>query len=277
MFKILRREQIVPNMHLLEVEAPFVAKKALPGQFVIVMADEKSERIPLTISDWNKERGTVTIVFMEVGTSTKKLANMKSGDYLYAFLGPLGMPSEIENFGTVLCVGGCYGIGNIYPVARALKEKGNRVISMIEGRSKFLIYWEDRIKKVSDELMVVTRDGTTKYQGHVPEILREMISDGEKIDRIVAIGCTFMMMIASETTKESGIKTIVALNPVMVDGTGMCGACRVSVGGSTRFACVDGPDFDGHQVDWEELFFRRAAYLNEELDSLQKYECDIYP
>ncbi|MEW6457013.1 MAG: sulfide/dihydroorotate dehydrogenase-like FAD/NAD-binding protein [Acidobacteriota bacterium] len=277
MFKILRREQIVPNMHLLEVGASFVAKKALPGQFVIVMTDEKSERIPLTISDWNQERGTITIVFMEVGTSTKKLANMKSGDYLYALLGPLGMPSEIENFGTVLCVGGCYGIGNIYPMARALKEKGNRVISMIEGRSKFLIYWEDRIKKVSDELMAVTRDGTTKYQGHVPEILRKMISDGKKIDRVVAIGCTFMMMIASETTRESGIKTIVALNPVMVDGTGMCGACRVSVGGSTRFACVDGPDFDGHQVDWEELFFRRAAYINEELDSLQKYECDVYP
>lgn len=268
--KVVRRESLVPNLQLLTVHAPAVAAKIQPGQFVIVRADEHAERIPLTVADWDREAGLVSCVFMQVGTSTYKLAKLKPGDVVPTFAGPLGKPLEIETWGTVLCAGGCYGIGSIYPVARALKEKGNRVISLIEGRSKFLLYWLDRLAAVSDEVLVATRDGSLGEKEGYPGMVDRMLAAGESVDRIIALGCTFMMYQMSETTRPFEVKTIVSLNPIMIDGTGMCGACRVSVGGKTRFACVDGPDFDAHEVDWELLLSRRKAYLGPETESAER-------
>ncbi|MGQ9618176.1 MAG: sulfide/dihydroorotate dehydrogenase-like FAD/NAD-binding protein [Candidatus Aminicenantia bacterium] len=273
MYRIIEKKMIVPNIHLMKISSPAIAKKSLPGQFVIVMADEKGERIPLSISDWEREEGTITIVFMEVGTSTKKLARLKEGDELFALAGPLGKPSEISKFGTVLCIGGCYGIGTIYPTARALKEEGNRVITLLEARSSFLLYWQEKVKSASDELKLLTRDGTSGSSGHVPSAIKTIL-EKEKIDRVIVNGCTFLLMAASEATKSYGVKTIVNLNPIMIDGTGMCGVCRVSISGKTKFACVDGPDFDGHEVDWETLLMRRSAYIKEEYESLRYLQCD---
>lgn len=273
MYKIIEKKMIVPNIHLIKVLAPAVAKKCLPGQFIIVMVDERGERIPLSISDWDRNEGIITIVFMEVGTSTRKLARLKEGNELFALAGPLGSPSEISKFGTVLCVGGCYGIGTIYPIARALREEGNKVITLLEARSSFLFYWEEKLKSVSDELLLLTRDGTAGFSGHVPTAIKE-IAQREKVDRVIVNGCTFLLMVTSEATKSLGIKTVVSLNPIMIDGTGMCGVCRVSISGKTKFACVDGPDFDGHEVDWETLLMRRSAYLKEEFESIRYLQCE---
>ncbi|MCX7974321.1 MAG: sulfide/dihydroorotate dehydrogenase-like FAD/NAD-binding protein [Candidatus Aminicenantes bacterium] len=273
MYKIIEKRMVVPNIHSMKISAPAVAKKCLPGQFVIVMVDERGERIPLSIADWNREEGLITIVFMEVGSSTRKLAKLKEGDELFALAGPLGSPSEISRWGTVLCIGGCYGIGTIYPISRALKEEGNKVITLLEARSSFLLYWQDKLKLVSDELLLLTRDGTVGLKGHVTTAIKEII-EREKIDRVMVNGCTFLLMVASETTRPFGIKTVVSLNPIMIDGTGMCGVCRVSIAGKTKFACVDGPDFDGHEVDWETLLMRRSAYLKEELESLRFLQCE---
>jgi len=267
---VLKREPLVPNLQLLTVRAPVVASKIQPGQFVIVRADEQGERIPLTVADWNREEGWVSVVFMQVGTSTYKLGHLKPGDLLPTFVGPLGKPLEIERWGTVVCAGGCYGIGSIYPVARALKEKGNRVISLIEGRSKFLLYWMDRLSAVSDKVLISTKDRSIGDNGYCPGLVKDLLTSGEPIDRVIAIGCTFMMYEMAEVTRPFAVKTIVSLNPIMIDGTGMCGACRVSVGGRTRFACVDGPDFDAHQVDWDLLLARRKAYLGPETDSAER-------
>lgn len=273
MYKIIEKKMIVPNIHLIKVLAPAVAKKCLPGQFIIVMVDERGERIPLSISDWDRNEGIIIIIFMEVGTSTRKLARLKEGDELFALAGPLGSPSEISKFGTVLCVGGCYGIGTIYPIARALREEGNKVITLLEARSSFLLYWEEKLKSVSDELLLLTRDGTAGLSGHVPTAVKE-IAQREKVDRVIVNGCTFLLMVTSEATKSLGIKTVVSLNPIMIDGTGMCGVCRVSISGKTKFACVDGPDFDGHEVDWETLLMRRSAYLKEEFESIRYLQCE---
>ncbi|GAB4438285.1 MAG: sulfide/dihydroorotate dehydrogenase-like FAD/NAD-binding protein [Anaerolineae bacterium] len=267
---VVKREPLVPNLQLLTVHAPAVAAKIQPGQFVIVRADEHGERIPLTVADWDREAGLVSCVFMQVGTSTYKLGKLKPGQVLPTFVGPLGRALEIEQWGTVLCAGGCYGIGSIYPVARALKEKGNRVISFIEGRSKFLLYWLDRLTAVSDEVLIATRDGSLGEKEGYPNRVERMLAAGEQVDRVIALGCTFMMYQMSETTRPFEVKTIVSLNPIMIDGTGMCGACRVAVGGKTRFACVDGPDFDAHEVDWELLLARRKAYLGPETESAEK-------
>ncbi len=264
MNKIVKREMLVPNIHLLTVEAPLVALKIQPGHFVIIKVDEFGERIPLTVADWDRDEGTVSCAFMQVGRSTRKLAGLKEGDEVPTFVGPLGKVIEVEPYGTVACVGGCYGIGSIYPVARAMKEAGNRVLSLIEARSRFLLYWEEKLKEVSDDIVISTNDRSLGQKGHNSDRLKEMLERKERIDRVVAIGCTFMMYDVSEATRPFGVKTIVSLNPVMVDGTGMCGACRVEVGGATKFACVDGPDFDGHEVDWKLLMFRRKAYIREE-------------
>jgi ferredoxin--NADP+ reductase len=263
----------VPNIHLFKVAAPAVARKAQPGQFVVIRIDEKGERIPITIADWDADEGSVTIVFMEVGTTTRRLTLLKAGDYIADFVGPLGLPSHIEKFGTVVCVGGCYGIASIMPVARAMREVGNKVISVIEARSKYLLFWEERLRRVSDQLIVTTGDGSYGAKGWVIERLKEVIDGGGKVDLVVAVGCTFMMKLCAEATRPFGIKTIVHLNPIMVDGTGMCGCCRVGVGGETKFACVDGPEFDGHQVDWELLLARQTAYLDDEIRSLDEWEC----
>ena len=272
MYKILAKEELVPNIHLIKVSAPAVAQKVRPGQFVIITIDERGERIPLTVADWDREEGAITIVFMEVGTTTQRLALFNAGDSIYSLVGPLGIPTHIDKFGTVVCVGGCYGIAAIMPIARAMREAGNKVISVIEARSKYLLFWQEELERVSDELIVTTGDGSYAPQRWIPDQIRHMIDGGEKIDLLIAFGCTYMMKLSSETTKPFGIKTVVHLGSIMLDGTGMCGCCRVSVGGETKFACVDGPEFDGHQVDWDLLLSRQSGYLDEEIRSLQEWE-----
>lgn len=267
MYRIVAQEKLVPNIYILKIEAPEVVRKVRPGQFAMVRIDERGERIPLTIADWDREEGIVTIIFLEVGATTHKLAQLKAGDSVVNFVAPLGLPTEIEKFGRVICAGGCYGIGAILPEIRALKEKGNEVISIIEARHKSLLYWQDRLGQFSDQVIVTTGDGSSGYKGWAPDQLKEMLEGGKKIDRVFAHGCTFMMMLCSEVTKPFGVKTMVSLNPIMVDGTGMCGCCRVSVGGKTKLACVDGPEFDGHEVDWDLLANRQRAYLDEEQES----------
>ena len=271
MFRIVRSEQIRPTINLFEVEAPVVAKKAQAGQFVVVIGDERGERIPLTIADWDREKGTVTVVFMEVGLTTRKLAEFKAGDYLLSFTGPLGLPTEIENFGTVACVAGGFAIATIVPIARAMREAGNKVISIMGFRNKSIVFWEDKLRSVSDELIVTTDDGSYGRKGLVTEPLKELL-ETRHIDRVIAIGPTPMMKFSAKTTEPFGVKTIVSLNPIMVDGTGMCGCCRVSVGGETKFVCVDGPDLDGHQVDWDLLMARQRTYVDEEKRALDCWE-----
>lgn len=273
MYKILLREDLVPNIHLFKVAAPAVARKAQAGQFVVVRIDERGERIPLTIADWDREGGSVTIVFMEVGTTTARLALLKGGDVITDLVGPLGVPAHIEKFGTVVCVAGGVGAAPIAPIGRALKSAGNKIISILGARSKDLVFWEDRLRSFSDQLIVTTDDGTYGRKGVVTEPLKELLESGEKIDLVVAIGPAVMMKFCAKTTQPFGVKTIVSLNPIMLDGTGMCGVCRVSVGGVTKFACVDGPDFDGHQVDWDLLFARQRIYLDEERRSFEQWRC----
>jgi len=262
----------VPNIHLFKVWAPAVAKKAQPGQFVVIRIDERGERIPLTIAGWDTEEGSVTIVFMEVGTTTHRLALLEAGNSITDFIGPLGLPTHIEKFGTVVCVAGGFAVATIVPIARAMREKGNKVISIMGARNKSLIFWEDELRSVSDQLIVTTDDGSYARQGLVTEPLKELLEGNERIDRVIAIGPSIMMKFCAQTTEPFGVKTIVSLNPIMVDGTGMCGCCRVSVGGVTKFACVDGPDFDGHQVDWDLLFARQRIYLDEEKRSFEQWQ-----
>lgn len=270
MYEIVQREMMVPNLHILKVRAPAVAAKVKPGQFVIVRPDERGERIPLTVADWDTKEGTVSCIFMEVGKTTSKLANLNTGEYLPTFVGPLGRPIEIEKYGTVLLAGGCYGIGSIYPMACALKETGNKVITILEARAGFLLYWQEQLESVSDQVIIATADGANGIKGHAFDHLEELIRKEGEINRIIAEGCTFMMYEVARVTRPFGIKTIVSLNPIMVDGTGMCGACRVEVGGETKFACVDGPHFDAHEVDWQLLLARRKAYIKEETISSER-------
>jgi len=266
----------VPSIHLFKVAAPVVAKKAKPGQFVVVRVDEKGERIPLTIADWDESEGSLSIVFMEVGTTTARLALLEVGSSIADFVGPLGLPTHIEKFGTVVCVAGGVGAAPIAPIARALKNAGNKIISILGARSKNLLFWEDRLRSLSDQLIVTTDDGSYGRKGVVTEPLKELLAS-EKVDRVIAIGPSIMMKFCAKTTEPFGIKTIVSLNPIMVDGTGMCGCCRVAVGGETKFACVDGPDFDGHQVDWDLLFARQRIYLDEEKCSFEQWQKNIQP
>lgn len=268
MYRILHREDLTPNIHLFRIDAPAIVRKAQAGQFVIVMIDEVGERIPLTIADWDHEEGSITVVFMEVGKTTRKLATLQVGDSLNAFIGPLGKPTEIENAGTVACVAGGFAIAVIVPIARAMREAGNRIISIMGFRNKDLVFWEDKLKAVSDELIVTTDDGSYGRKGLVTEPLRELLETNKDVKRVIAIGPTVMMKFASKTTEPFGVKTIVSLNPIMVDGTGMCGCCRVEVGGETKFTCVNGPEFDGHLVDWDLLMARQRIYLDEEKRSL---------
>jgi ferredoxin--NADP+ reductase len=271
--EIVEQRMLVPNLNVLTVHAPAVARKIQPGQFIILRADDHGERMPLTVADWDREAGTVSCIFMQVGISTHKLASLQAGDTLPTYVGPLGRPLEMANFGTVVLSGGCYGIGSLYPAARELKKLGNRVIAVVEARSSFLLYWVEKFKSVADEVIVATFDGSRPgKKGEGPEVLRQFLASGkETVNRIYAIGCTFMMYETARLTKEFGIKTIVSLNPIMVDGTGMCGACRVVVGGQTKFACVDGPDFDAHQIDWELLLARRTPYLAQEAASAENW------
>jgi len=275
MFRIISRDTLATKIHLFKIEAPAVARKAQPGQFVVVRVDERGERIPLTIADWNEKEGSVSMVFMEVGATTFRLAQLKAGESVADFVGPLGVPSDIEKFGTVVCVAGGVGVAVITPIAKALKEKGNNIISILGARSKDLLFWEDKLRNASHQLIVTTDDGTYGRKGVVTEPLKELLESGEKVDRVIAIGPTVMMKFCAKTTQPFGVKTIVSLNPIMVDGTGMCGCCRVSVGGATKFACVDGPDFDGHQVDWDLLSARQRIYLDEEKRSLERWQAEM--
>ncbi len=273
MYKILLRQDLVPNTHLYKIEAPMVARKAQAGQFVVIRIDEKGERIPLTLADWDAKEGSVSVAVQEVGTTTRRLAKLDTGDSLANFVGPLGLPTHIEQFGTVVCVAGGFAVATIFPIARALRDKGNKVISILGARNKNLLFWEDNLRSVSDEVIVVTDDGSYGRKALVTEPLKELLAGKEKIDRVIAIGPSIMMKFSSLTTKPFGVKTIVSLNPIMVDGTGMCGCCRVAVDGVTKFVCVDGPDFDGHLVDWDLLFARQRTYLNEEKRSLEQWQC----
>lgn len=271
MHRIVYKKQLSENVKLFDVEAPLVAKKFKAGQFLIVKIDEKGERIPLTIVDTDKENGTIRIIFQEVGKSTKKLGLLNVGDMIQDVIGPLGKPAEIKKFGKVVCVGGGVGVAPLYPQAKALKKGGNEVISIIGARNKDLIILEEEMKSVSDRLYITTDDGSYGRKGFVSDVLREIL-EKEKIDRVITIGPAIMMMVTARETKPYNVKTIASLNSIMVDGTGMCGACRVSVGGETKFACVDGPDFDAHLVDFELLMERQRIYLEEERKAMELFE-----
>ncbi len=265
MFRVFASRMIVPNIHVLTLEAPAVAAVAKPGQFVIVRAEEEGERVPLTLADWDAGLGTVTLILMNAGSTTNRLARLEAGDAIPTVAGPLGNATKLEKYGTAVCVGGCYGIGSVFPVARALHQAGNRVVTVLEARSSYLLYWEERFRAISDKLFFITRDGSKGLKGHagrLPEILAGL---GEPVHRVFLNGCTFLMKRGSDATREAAVPTVVALNPIMIDGTGMCGVCRVRIGDAMQFACVHGPDFDGHQVDWAELLQRRKTYLREEV------------
>ncbi|MBI2860924.1 MAG: sulfide/dihydroorotate dehydrogenase-like FAD/NAD-binding protein [Chloroflexi bacterium] len=270
MFRILTRQDLAPQIHLFIMDAPAIARKAQPGQFVIIRIDENGERVPLTIADWDREQGTVTLVFMEAGKSTSQLALLQAGGSILDLVGPLGEPSHIDHFGTVVCVSGGFAVAPVWPIARALKDKGNRIISIMGARSKDLIFWEERLRSVSDRLIVTTDDGSYGRKGLVTAPLKELL-ESERIDRVVAIGPAIMMKFCAETTRPFGVKTIVSLNTIMVDGTGMCGSCRCSVGGATKFACVDGPEFDGHEVDWDLVLARQRVYQAEERNAVEEW------
>jgi ferredoxin/flavodoxin---NADP+ reductase len=264
MFKVVKREEMSEgNVILNEIEAPMIARKAKPGQFVILKVGEEGERIPLTMAEADSEKGTITVIYQVVGKSTALFKTLQVGDGYQDVIGPLGKPTHIEKLGKVVCVGGGTGIAVLHPITRALKEAGNHVISIIGARSKDLLILEEKMKAASHELRVCTDDGSYGHHGFVTDVLKEVL-DNEKIDQVVAIGPVPMMKFVSLLTKKYNVPTLVSLNPIMVDGTGMCGGCRVSVGGKTKFACVDGPEFDGHQVDYDELMRRLQAYCEDE-------------
>ncbi len=271
MFKIVKREEMSEGTVILnEIEAPLIAKKALPGQFVILKANETGERIPLTMAETDPEKGTITIIYMVVGKSTALFKDLKVGDEYQDVIGPLGKATHLEKVGRVICVGGGTGVAVLHPITRALKEIGNHVICIIGARNKGLLMMEDKMKAASHDLRICTDDGSYGHHGFVTDVLREVLEEGD-IQFCVAIGPVPMMKFVSKMTKEYNVKTMVSLNPIMVDGTGMCGGCRVSVGGKTKFACVDGPEFDGHEVDYDELTLRLQAYAEDEKASYDAY------
>jgi ferredoxin--NADP+ reductase len=261
--EIAEKEILTPQIVKLKIRAPLIARKREPGQFVIIRVNEKGERIPLTIVDSETDVGTITLVFQIVGKTTHMLSQLEKGDDILDLAGPLGRPTEIKLFGTVLVVGGGIGAAVAYPIAKGMKDAGNKVISIVGARSKDLLVLEREIASVSDEIMITTDDGSYMRHGLVTEPLQEFLDSG-KIDQVIAIGPVPMMRAVSELSKPYGVKTLVSLNPIMVDGTGMCGACRVNIGGKTKFACVDGPEFDGHEVDFQDLTLRLAAYKEHE-------------
>jgi len=260
--KIVRKERFSESVFLMALSAPEVARKARAGQFVIVRPCETGERIPLTIADFDRQKGLLVIVVQEVGKTTRLLGQMQPGQSILDLTGPLGRPTEIERVGTVCCIGGGVGIAAAHPVARAFKEAGNHVVAIIGARTRDLLFWEEEMRAASSELIVTTDDGSYGARGFVTDRLAELIASGRNLDLVFAVGPTVMMRAVAETTRPHGIKTIVSLNPIMVDGTGMCGGCRVLVGGQPRFACVDGPDFDAHQVDFDNLLARQRQYLD---------------
>lgn len=269
-FEILYKEEIAPQIKRMIINAPLIAKKARAGQFVILRVDEQGERFPLTLVDWSPEKGTITLIFQEVGVSTIKLGKLNAGDYIEDIVGPLGNPTEIAKYGHVAVIGGGVGTAVIYPWVRSLKEAGNHIATIIGARSSNLLLLEKELRELSNEIYISTDDGTRGVKGFTSDILRQLLEQGRRFDLVMAAGPVLMMRAIAETTRPHNIKTIISLNPIMVDGTGMCGSCRVTVGGKTRFACVDGPDFDAHKVDFNELMNRLRAYQNEERIALQR-------
>lgn len=260
MFKILKKQELNPTVTLMDIDAPLIAKKAEPGQFIILRVDAEGERIPLTIADYDRERGVVTIIFQIVGATTEKLNAKKEGEFIEDFVGPLGVPSHVEGLKKVAVVGGGVGCAIAYPIAKKLHELGAEVHSIVGFRNKDLVILEDEFTAVSDKVCMMTDDGSHGTKGLVTNALKELIESGEKYDEVITIGPLIMMKFVCALTKEYGIKTTVSMNPIMIDGTGMCGGCRLSVGGTTKFACVDGPDFDGHEVDFDEAIERSSMY-----------------
>jgi len=270
MYKILERVDYSDDVYMQVIQAPAIAAACEPGQFIILRIDEEGERIPLTIADFDRVAGTITIVVQAIGKTTRQLQRLGRGDSLANFIGPLGIPSEIERVGTVVVAGGGIGVAPIYPIARALKEAGNKVISIVAARNQSLLLWEDRMRQISDELIVTTDDGSRGRHCLVTEPLKELCEAGG-VDLVYAIGPGVMMKFCAKTTEPYGVRTLVSLNSIMVDGTGMCGACRCSVGGETKFVCVDGPEFDGHLVDFDLLLARQRQYLPQEKESLDAF------
>jgi ferredoxin--NADP+ reductase len=274
MFLLLEARFIAPDVKLFRIQAPRVARKRRAGQFVILRVHETGERIPITIADSDAERGDITIVVQGIGKTTKLLNSLETGDSILDVVGPLGKPSEVEKFGTVCVIGGGVGAAIAYPTAVALKKAGNRVISILGGRTRDLVILEDEIRAASDVVHVTTDDGSYGEKGLVTDALQKMIDGGEKIDYVLAIGPIPMMRAVAETTRPHGIRTVVSLNSIMIDGTGMCGGCRVSIDGKSEFACVDGPEFDAHRVDFDVLRNRSAMYHEAEAEALKRFLAD---
>lgn len=271
-YKILEKEEIAPSVHRMVIDAPDVAKAAKAGQFIILRIDELGERIPLTIADFGKEEGTVTVIFQEMGKTTKQLAKLSPGESLEDFVGPLGTPSDVRKLGTVILVGGGIGVAPLYPQAIAYTEAGNKVISVIGARNKDLLILEDELRKASSELYIATDDGSKGHHGFVTDIMKNILDSGEKVARVVIIGPPIMMKVGAGVASPYDIEILVSLNSIMVDGTGMCGGCRVTIGGKTKFTCVDGPEFDARKVDFAELMNRLAMYRGEEIKASEKFE-----
>ncbi|MBZ4646289.1 MAG: ferredoxin/flavodoxin---NADP+ reductase [Petroclostridium sp.] len=275
MYKIVRKKVLNPQVKLMEIEAPAIARKAEPGQFIILRVYDGGERIPLTIADYDREKGTVTIIFQEVGKTTKLLGTLSEGDSILDFVGPLGVASHLDGLKKVAVIGGGLGTAIAYPQAKKLHSMGTEVHSIIGFRNKDLIILEDEVRAVSDKVYITTDDGSNGNKGFVTDVLKQLIEEGNQYDMVIAIGPLIMMKVVCELTKQYGIKTVVSMNPVMIDGTGMCGGCRVTVGGQTKFACVDGPDFDGHLIDFDEAMRRQRMYKEHEKLSDDAHECKI--
>ncbi len=262
-YKILSKKEICPNQYEITIDAPYVVRNAKAGQFIIFRAEQDGERVPLTIADYDKEKGHLTLVFMAVGYSTKKLAALNEGDEIVDLVGPLGKPTDIKNYGTAVCVAGGYGAAPCYLISKALKEAGNKVYMISGARTKDLLFWEDKMKQACTQLYLTTDDGSYGIKGFGTTVLKDII-EREKVDYVIAVGPMPMMRAVAELTKDKGIYTEASMNPIMVDGTGMCGACRVTVGGETKFACVDGPDFNAHEIDFDEVINRTKIYKDQE-------------
>jgi len=271
-YKILEKEEIAQSIHKMVIDAPDVAKAAKAGQFIILRLNEFGERIPLTIFDVENENGTVSVIFQEMGKTTKQLAKLSAGESLEDFVGPLGTPADIRNLGNVILVGGGVGVVPIYPLAKAYKKAGNRVISIIGARNKDLLILEDQMRKVSSELFIATDDGSKGHHGFVTDIMKKILDSGEKVARVVIIGPPIMMKEGADVAFPYDVEILVSLNSIMVDGTGMCGGCRVTIDGKTKFTCVDGPEFNARKVDFVELINRLATYRSEEKNAAEKYE-----
>lgn len=275
MYKIVKKQVLNPTVTLMEVDAPLIAKKAEPGQFIILRVDEEGERIPLTVADFDREKGTITIIFQIVGATTEKLNHLNEGEFIHDFVGPLGTPSHTEGLKKVAVVGGGVGCAIAYPIAKKLHNNGCEVHSIVGFRNKDLVILEDEFKAASNEMKMMTDDGSYGEKGLVTDALKSLIDAGNQYDKVIAIGPLVMMKFVCKLTKEYGIKTVVSMNPIMIDGTGMCGGCRLTVGGETKFACVDGPDFDGHLVDFDEALERGAMYKEFEIAKREEV-CNLY-